>query len=75
MHARKYISSPSAKIFPCTSVAAIYNFNETGFLMGIIATASVLMMVTIEGNQFSLQPGNHEWLQQLKQSYATGWAI
>ena len=40
----------------------IYNFDETGFVMGLIATAKVVMCVEYYGWQAVLQPGNCEWV-------------
>jgi hypothetical protein len=38
----------------------IYNFNETGFAMGIIATTKVVTLSENMGKPVILQPGNQE---------------
>ena len=40
----------------------IYNFDETGFAMGLTATAKVVTRAEYYGQQSLLQPGNHEWV-------------
>lgn len=39
----------------------IYNFDETGFAMGLTATAKVITRSLYYGRQSVLQPGNREW--------------
>ena len=54
----------------------IYNFDETGFQMGVTSTAKV-----ITGSYHStsrvqaLQPGNHEWVTVIEAINASCWAI
>ena len=52
----------------------IYNFDETGFQMGVISTAKV-----ISGSQrarpVSIQPGNREWVTAIECVRATGESI
>lgn len=38
----------------------IYNFDETGFAMGLIATAKVVTRAKYYGRRALLQPGNCE---------------
>ena len=38
-----------------------YNFDETGFMMGIIAPAMVVTRADRQGRCKSVQPGNREW--------------
>lgn len=46
----------------------IYNFDETGFAMGIIATAKVVTEIGAKGRPRHIQPGNREWRLLSKQS-------
>ena len=38
----------------------IYNFDETGFAMGLVATAKVVTRAEMVGRPFLVQPGNRE---------------
>ena len=40
----------------------IYNFDETGFVMGLTATAKVITRAEYYGRRSLLQPGNCEWV-------------
>jgi hypothetical protein len=40
----------------------IYNFNKTGFAMGLIATTRVITRAEITGRPKLLQPGQREWV-------------
>lgn len=40
----------------------IYNFDETGFAMGIAATAKVICSSDRQGKPSIIQPGNREWV-------------
>ena len=40
----------------------IYNFDETGFAMGLTATAKVITRAEYYGRRSLLQPGNREWV-------------
>jgi hypothetical protein len=40
----------------------IYNFNETGFQMGVIAAAKVITGSERAGHPVCIQPGNREWV-------------
>jgi len=53
----------------------IYNFDETGFMMGIISTAMVVTSSERHGRAKSKQPGNREWVTVILGINATGWAI
>ena len=53
----------------------IYNFDETGFAMGLIATTKVVTRAEIYGYPSLLQPGNCEWVTAIKTINATGWAL
>jgi hypothetical protein len=53
----------------------IYNFDETGFMMGIISTATVVTSSEKAGRANSKQPGNREWVTVIQGVNATGWAL
>jgi hypothetical protein len=53
----------------------IYNFDETGFAMGIIATARVVTLSENIGKPVILQPGNREWITVIETINAIGWAL
>jgi hypothetical protein len=40
----------------------IYNFDETGFMMGMISTRKVATRAQRRGKPKSVQPGNREWV-------------
>jgi hypothetical protein len=54
----------------------IYNFDETGFQMGVASTAKV---ITASRHQTScvqaIQPGNREWVTVIKSINASGWSL
>ncbi|RJE17767.1 Pogo transposable element, partial [Aspergillus sclerotialis] len=53
----------------------IYNFNETGFAMGLIATTKVVTRAEFYGRRSLLQPGNREWVTSIECTNASGWAL
>ncbi|ODM20017.1 hypothetical protein SI65_05003 [Aspergillus cristatus] len=53
----------------------IYNFDETGFAMGLIATARVVTRAETVGRPALLQPGNREWVTAIECVNAMGWAL
>ncbi|KAH8430991.1 uncharacterized protein LDX57_013069 [Aspergillus melleus] len=53
----------------------IFNFDETGFCMGQVATAKVITRSTCEGKPFLVQPGNREWVTSIECINAAGWAL
>ena len=55
--------------------ADVYNFDETGFMMGVISTAMVVTSSERRGRAKSKQPGNREWATVIQGVNATGWAI
>jgi hypothetical protein len=55
--------------------ADIYNFDETGFAMGLIATAKVLARSKMPGNPYLIQPGNREWVTTIECINAMGWSV
>ena len=50
----------------------IYNFDETGFAMGLIATAKVVTRADYYGRAKLLQPGNREWVTAIESISAIG---
>jgi hypothetical protein len=53
----------------------IYNFDETGFAMGLVATAKVITQSSCEGRPFLIQLGNQEWVTLIECINASGWAL
>jgi hypothetical protein len=53
----------------------IYNFDETGFQMGVIATAKVVTGSDRAGRPRVTQPGNREWVTVIETINANGFAI
>ena len=44
----------------------IHNFDETGFQMGVIATAKVVTGRERAGKAIAVQPGNREWVTAIE---------
>lgn len=53
----------------------IYNFDETGFQMGVIATAKVVTGTDRAGRPRTTQPGNREWVTVIETVCARGFSI
>jgi hypothetical protein len=53
----------------------IHNFDETGFMMGVIASGMVVTGAERRGNPKRVQPGNREWVTVIQSISAGGWAI
>ena len=53
----------------------IYNFDETGFAMGLTATAKVITRAEYYGWRSLLQPGNCKWVTAIECANASGWAL
>jgi hypothetical protein len=53
----------------------IYNFDETGFAMGIAATSRVVTSSDQRNRPNQVQPGNREWVTAIEAINATGWAL
>jgi hypothetical protein len=53
----------------------IYNFNETGFQMGVISTAKVVTGTDRAGRPRSTQPGNREWVTVIEAVGALGFTV
>ena len=53
----------------------IYNFDETGFAMGLIATTKVVSRAEMPGKPWLVQPGNREWVTTIECINSSGWSI
>ncbi|KAH7471539.1 hypothetical protein FOMA001_g13494 [Fusarium oxysporum f. sp. matthiolae] len=53
----------------------IWNFDETGFMMGVISSGIVVTSSERRGNPKSVQPGNREWVTAIQAINAEGRAI
>ncbi|KAF6528684.1 hypothetical protein HZS61_008986 [Fusarium oxysporum f. sp. conglutinans] len=53
----------------------IWNFDETGFMMGVIASGMVVTGAERRGKPKSVQPGNREWINVIQAINAEGRAI
>ena len=52
-----------------------YNFDETGFMMGVAATSKVVTSSDTIGRAITIQPGDREWVTTIEGVNASGWAI
>jgi hypothetical protein len=52
-----------------------YNFDETGFIMGIITPAMVVTRADRRGRGKAVQPGNREWATAIACVNSEGWDI
>ena len=53
----------------------IYNFDETGYAMGLIATAKVVTRADMYGRRQVIQPGNREWVTSIECVNSMGWVL
>jgi hypothetical protein len=53
----------------------IYNFDETGFMMGIAATSKVVTSSQTVGRAATIQPGDREWVTAIECINSSGWSI
>ena len=53
----------------------IYNFDETGFQMGVISTSKVVTCSERRGRPRTKQPGNREWVILIHAINACGWVL
>ena len=53
----------------------IYNFDETGYAMGLTATAKVVTRADMYGWCQVIQPGNREWVTSIECVNSMGWAL
>lgn len=52
-----------------------YNFDETGFQMGVASTSKVVTSSDRVGRAILIQPGNREWVTVIEGICADGWSI
>jgi hypothetical protein len=53
----------------------VYNFDETGFMMGVAATSKVVTSSDTVGRATVVQPGNREWVTTIECINASGWCL
>jgi len=53
----------------------IYNFDETGFQMGVISTAKVVSGAKRSNRPVAIQPGNREWVIAIDCISSAGWSL
>ncbi|KAG9186004.1 hypothetical protein G6011_02560 [Alternaria panax] len=53
----------------------IYNFDETGFAMGVAATSKVVTSSDRVSRAVVVQPGNREWVTAIECINASGWCL
>jgi hypothetical protein len=53
----------------------IYNFDKTGFQMGILSGAKVVTSSERCGRPHTKQPGNREWVTVIQAICADGWVV
>jgi hypothetical protein len=53
----------------------IFNFNETGFQMGVISTLKVITSSDRKGRLRTKQLGNRKWVTAIEAVNVRGWAI
>jgi hypothetical protein len=52
-----------------------YNFDETGFMMGVICASIVVIRADRRGKGKAVQPGNREWATAIVCTSAEGWSL
>ncbi|KAK1916401.1 hypothetical protein P3342_004220 [Pyrenophora teres f. teres] len=52
-----------------------YNFDETGFMIGVAATSKVVTSVDTVGRATVIQPGNRDWVTTIECINASGWCL
>jgi hypothetical protein len=55
--------------------ADLYNFDETGFMMGMITATMVVTRAERRGRAKTVQPGNREWVTVIQGVNALGWCV
>jgi hypothetical protein len=55
--------------------ADIYNFDETGFMMGVISSAMVVTSSDGRAKAKKVQPGNREWVTVIQGVNSQGWTV
>lgn len=67
----RLVANTIAKYGVC--VEDIYNFDETGFLMGVIGATHVVTSSERKSNAKLIQPGNREWVTCIQGVNSQGW--
>ena len=52
-----------------------YNFDETGFMMGVISASMVVTRADRKGRSKTIQPGNREWATVIECINSEGWCL
>jgi hypothetical protein len=52
-----------------------YNFDETGFMMGVGSSSKVVTSADTVGRAIHIQPGNRDWVTTIEGICAAGWSI
>jgi hypothetical protein len=52
-----------------------YNFDETGFMMGVASTSKVVTSSDTVSRATAVQPGNRDWVTTIECINASGWAL
>ncbi|KAK7178070.1 transposase [Paraphaeosphaeria sporulosa] len=52
-----------------------YNFDETGFMMGVAASSKVVASADTVGRAIHVQPGNRDWVTTIETINASGWSL
>jgi hypothetical protein len=55
--------------------ADTYNFDETGFMMGVAGTSKVVTSADKIGRAIDVQPGNRDWVTVIECINASGWCL
>ena len=53
----------------------MYNFDETGFMMGVGSSSKVVTSADTVGRAVHIQPGNRDWVTAIEGICASGWSI
>lgn len=53
----------------------IFNFDETGFAMGLIASTRVVSRAEMPGKPWPIMPGNREWVTTIECINSAGWSV
>jgi hypothetical protein len=53
----------------------VFNFDETGFMMGVALTSKVVTSSDTIGRATVVQPGNREWVTMIECINASGWCL
>jgi hypothetical protein len=52
-----------------------YNFDETGFMMGVAGTSKVVTSSDTVSRAVAVQPGNCDWVTTIEYINASGWCL